>query len=111
MGQPEDSQHPLAIIGLRPDMSTAESLRRKRTSGGVCKRGGHRFLFYAYGSGALALPLCYPRLRVAMAYAVLLPERFRGCCTFGATTLSRWWTLPRCRSSSANYPERLNDLL
>jgi hypothetical protein len=27
--------------------------------------------------------------RVAMAYAVLLPERFRGCCTFGATTLSR----------------------
>ena len=26
--------------------------------------------------------------RVAMACAVLLPERFRGCCTFGATDLA-----------------------
>ena len=63
MGQSKESQHLLAIIGLRPDVSTAESLRRKSTSAGVWKRGGHRFLFYAYGSGALALPLCHPRLQ------------------------------------------------
>jgi hypothetical protein len=37
--------------------------------------------------------------RVAIAYAVLLPERFRGCCPFGAATLFWVGTLPRRRSS------------
>ena len=48
-----------------------------------------------------------------MAYAVLLPERFRGCCTFGATTLSRKVVdspaLPF--QQRPDYSERLNDLL
>ena len=57
---------------------------------GVWKGGGHRFLFCACRGQVLShSPSVTRGFRVAMTYAVLLPERFRGCCTFGATNLNR----------------------
>ena len=93
IGQAERGKHLVALVGLRADVPGGEGCGLESVDVQGRERIGHGASFRACGGGRChrarrrRSPSVTRWLQSCLAYAVWVPERFRGCCPFGGTTL------------------------